>query len=102
LKFSTSTAIKLYCVIDLLVFVYSQQAEQADTSIYSVLADSRFWQSTVVVFGYNLSLLLFTLTNFFIMDLLGSIMKSMEKPPTVDTKEKLRQKSKPQLGVYYF
>lgn len=27
------------------------------------------------------------------MDLLGSIMKSMEKPPTVDTKEKLRQKS---------
>jgi len=29
------------------------------------------------------------------MDLLGSIMKSMEKPPTVDTKEKLRQKSKP-------
>ncbi|XP_025418953.1 sperm-associated antigen 7-like, partial [Sipha flava] len=26
------------------------------------------------------------------MDLLGSIMESMEKPPTVDTKEKLRQK----------
>ncbi|VVC32052.1 R3H domain,Sperm-associated antigen 7,Sperm-associated antigen 7, R3H domain [Cinara cedri] len=26
------------------------------------------------------------------MDLLGSIMKSMEKPPTIDNKEKLRQK----------
>lgn len=27
------------------------------------------------------------------MDLLGSIMNSMEKPPNVDTKERLRQKS---------
>ncbi|XP_050422615.1 sperm-associated antigen 7 [Adelges cooleyi] len=26
------------------------------------------------------------------MDLLGSIMKSMEKPPTIDTKEKIKQK----------
>ncbi|KAL5235023.1 hypothetical protein ACI65C_002433 [Semiaphis heraclei] len=33
------------------------------------------------------------------MDLLGSIMKSMDKPPTVDTKEKLRQKKAQEVFI---